>query len=72
MARLLRLLWGRWRLIRGYCPSCNSDAPAIGRCGICNGGRLQLFYYPMDDHTNEFRNRRIAWARFKELTNGKA
>lgn len=35
--KLLAKLVGNWRLWRGYCPACNSDAPAIDTCVICEG-----------------------------------
>ena len=28
------------RLWEGFCPRCNSDAPAIDDCWVCNEGRL--------------------------------
>lgn len=31
----LTLLQGRWRLYWGFCPACNSDAPAINTCPVC-------------------------------------
>lgn len=67
MKRLFQKLVGWWRLRRGYCPACNSDAPEIDRCSLCCGGRLQLFYYPpqhpliYDDWDRIKRNREITW-----------
>ena len=28
-------LIGRWRLLWGQCPRCNSDAPAVDHCAVC-------------------------------------
>lgn len=33
--RISRIL-GRWRLFLGFCPRCNSDAPAVYDCRVCN------------------------------------
>lgn len=27
---------GKWRLMLGMCPMCNSDAPEIDSCPVCN------------------------------------
>ena len=32
--RLHRIL-GRWRLLFGSCPRCNSDAPEVYHCAVC-------------------------------------
>lgn len=32
-------LRGAYRLAWGFCPRCNSDAPEIDRCAICDGYR---------------------------------
>lgn len=37
MTRYLRYLLGHWRLIWGFCPVCNSDAPEIDSCAWCGG-----------------------------------
>jgi hypothetical protein len=34
---LIRKLVGNWRLWRGYCPECNSDAPDVDTCEVCEG-----------------------------------
>ena len=31
------MLRERWRLWRGRCPGCNSEAPALLACPICRG-----------------------------------
>ena len=31
----LRRLQGRWRLWWGFCPQCNSDAPELYACPVC-------------------------------------
>jgi len=32
---LLKKLRGRWRLWWGFCPHCNSDAPELYDCPVC-------------------------------------
>lgn len=40
--RLMRLLaW--WRLLWGFCPECNSDAPELYTCLVCCGWRGESF-----------------------------
>ena len=29
----------RWRVFLGFCPMCNSDAPAIDSCALCDSHR---------------------------------
>jgi len=36
MKKLLKKLIGRWRLLFGFCPACNSDAPELYDCRVCN------------------------------------
>jgi len=31
----LRMIPAKWRVFCGFCPSCNSDAPAIDDCQCC-------------------------------------
>lgn len=33
----IKLLRARIRLFFGVCPACNSDAPEVDTCKICNG-----------------------------------
>jgi hypothetical protein len=33
--RLFYLAGGRWRLLFGFCPQCNSDAPELYDCVVC-------------------------------------
>ena len=35
----LKLAIAKYRLFFGFCPKCNSDAPAIDTCNVCNGER---------------------------------
>jgi hypothetical protein len=35
MVSFLRRLRGRWRLWWGLCPACNSDAPELYSCPVC-------------------------------------
>lgn len=32
-----RRLRGYYRLLWGWCPRCNSDAPAVDNCPVCVG-----------------------------------
>lgn len=36
----------KWRLRGGYCPQCNSDAPAIDTCMVCKNGTLTTEFPP--------------------------
>ena len=36
---ILERLLGKWRLWRGLCPNCNSDAPECDTCKVCYGFR---------------------------------
>ena len=41
---------GDWRLWWGFCPECNSDAPALDTCLVCDGyssGSPGYVYPPM-------------------------
>jgi len=35
--RGLSLIKGRLRLMNGFCPMCNSDAPELYDCPVCDG-----------------------------------
>ena len=37
MLRWLRKARGRYRMWWGWCPACNSDAPALDHCRVCGG-----------------------------------
>ena len=43
---------GKWRLLFGFCPECNSDAPKLYECPVCC--------------YNKYRNRDTLWERFIE------
>ncbi len=53
--RILRIMLGRYRMLWGWCPACNSDAPSVDRCLVCapEQGRWS-------DRTAE-----LVWQRFK-------
>lgn len=53
--KLFRAALGKYRQLWGWCPACNSDAPAKDTCPVCKpeGGRWS-------DLTSE-----VVWARFK-------
>lgn len=37
IAKFFKDLNARWRMTFGFCPECNSDAPEMDKCKICNG-----------------------------------
>lgn len=39
LERLVMGLAAWWRLLWGCCPKCNSDAPEIDDCSVCEGYR---------------------------------
>ena len=43
---------GKWRLLFGFCPECNSDAPKLYDCPVCQ--------------YNKYKNRDILWKRFTD------
>ena len=43
----MKWLVGRWRLFWGLCPMCNSDAPEVDICRVCEGWRG--VYSPLKD-----------------------
>lgn len=56
---LLRYLIGRYRMIWGWCPRCNSDAPAVDTCPVCR------FDGHWRDRTSEAVWRRFAYRRYQ-------
>jgi len=57
---LLRF-WNGWKRAKlGFCPMCNSDAPEMYDCQICEPYELRA--YPVDAATRE-----LWWARFVAL-----
>ena len=34
---------GSYRMFRGYCPKCNSDAPEVDECIVCNNTDADIF-----------------------------
>lgn len=52
-------LVGCWRLWWGLCPCCNSDAPEMDRCDVCNAFRLSTFPPSTD-------RKAVWWRRFLE------
>ena len=36
---IIKILFGRWRNMWGFCPKCNSDAPEVYTCDVCDGNR---------------------------------
>lgn len=52
MAQPLVKFAGKFRLLFGFCPECNSDAPKLYECPVCC--------------YNKYKNRDILWTRFLE------
>lgn len=38
---VLRYVIGKYKLLWGWCPSCNSDAPEVYTCQVCKFERSQ-------------------------------
>ena len=36
MKKQFLLLRARWRMLFDFCPNCNSDAPELYECVVCN------------------------------------
>lgn len=53
------LMRGRWRLLWGFCPACNSDAPGVYDCQVCGGWQT-----PGDGHVNQHIDKSLWWRRF--------
>ncbi len=50
MKRWFLMLLGRWRMWWGCCPLCNSDAPELYSCPVCDwweGNRQPAVYEPI-------------------------
>lgn len=56
------MIRGRWRLWWNLCPKCNSDAPFLDTCRVCNGFR-DAFSQP-DTFVMRAARNRVWWARF--------
>lgn len=70
--RTYKLLRGRWRLLFGFCPQCNSDAPEMYECPICDWKvhqyRKQAITF--DGRIIGYRNdRQYWWNRFVQRMN---
>jgi hypothetical protein len=49
MRKIFLFARGTWRVLWYLCPHCNSDAPAIYECIICNGYRSSYSGLPRKD-----------------------
>lgn len=60
---MLTILNGRFRMFWGLCPKCNSDAPELYDCNVCN-------WYTTSKHgmPNKYL-KRIWWKRFMAWVN---
>ena len=54
----LRRLQGRWRLWWGFCPQCNSDAPELYACPVCE--------YYHGEYPPSAETKAAWWARFQD------
>lgn len=61
--KYIALLAGKYRLFWGLCPWCNSDAPHLYDCPICE------YYNGKYPPPKELKNK--WWKRFKEHNTGK-
>lgn len=54
MKRIFLLARGRLRLNFGFCPQCNSDAPKLYDCPVCNWNKRQkaLWWFDYKTHNN--------------------
>ena len=41
-------LIGKWRLYLNYCPECNSVAPKLHQCDVCNANTKAYFHWNDD------------------------
>ncbi len=58
-----KLFIGRWRLLWGNCPACNSDAPKQYDCKICDWKLRNTVYEGMSGRT-EKEDKKYWWNRF--------
>ena len=58
--QLFKLLIGKWRMLFGFCPKCNSDAPEIDTCNVCD---YKNNYNSKFGRTKK-QDREFWWARF--------
>lgn len=55
---LICKIQGKWRLLFGFCPACNSDAPEMYDCTVCQ-------WYRTSDHGMPSKTlKKIWWSRF--------
>lgn len=57
---VFRRAYGRFHLLFGFCPACNSDAPAKDTCKVCDGYGWPSQYPPLPE------TKKLWWARFTE------
>ena len=61
MTVMCRKLLGRWRLLFGNCPACNSDAPEMYDCNICDFSKNYNNRY---QNRTKAQDRKFWWNRF--------
>ena len=60
---LFKKLRGRWRLLFGFCPACNSDAPELYDCTVCQ------WYRTSENGMPKKSTKWAWWQRYKALLN---
>lgn len=56
--KMLVKINGWWRLLFGFCPKCNSDAPELYDCKVCE------WYRSSDKGMPNKATKKIWWSRF--------
>lgn len=62
--RLLKLAWGKWRVMRGLCPKCALRSPAWEDCPICH-----YHFNPYDHNSTYGHSQKVLdewWEKFKK------
>lgn len=55
--KLLLKIVGKWRLLFGFCPQCNSDAPELYACPVCNYNKTpKISWWAMYKSINQLNN----------------
>ena len=63
----LSILVGKFRLLHGFCPMCNSDAPELYDCPVCNYySQASGHKFPPEKETKE-----KWWKTYKEAIDSK-
>lgn len=63
LTNAIHLIIGKWRLYWNYCPECNSNAPKLHHCDVCNADTKSLFNWSKEVEARW-------WNKFIEKHNG--